>query len=300
MSFTLAALIALPAAVMFFGTLRWNTRARLAAWMICSAVVALSPTLIDVTNQFTATQRLLAALLSITLLVELYDTLQYPDRFIARGFRFYVLHLLNCLWLVIRREPPPRAQATDVAQCALAAILSCAAAAMFLGMFSMNWTFAPFVIEHSLKVATVFALLMPVAALGSAAWRLFIGSAWDAMDAPILARAPAEFWRRWNIPAQQFFAEYVFASAGGTHHPVRATLFTFFVSGAIHEYVFGIATGRFQGWQMLFFLVQGAAVALTSRWRPRGGMAITLAFNLTTSVWFFRSVAAAVPFYTKR
>ena len=57
------------------------------------------------------------------------------------------------------------------------------------------------------------------------------------------------------------------AERGG---PVFATLAVFAVSGLMHEYVFGVATGRVQGWQMLFFMVQGCAAAATLRVRPTG------------------------------
>lgn len=94
-------------------------------------------------------------------------------------------------------------------------------------------------------------------------------------------------------------------SAGGAKRPIRAILWTFFVSGLIHEYVFGIATGRLQGWQLLFFSLQGVAAAVTIRVRPRGwwilpAVAATLAFNLATQAIFGISVQQVVPFYSQR
>ena len=137
------------------------------------------------------------------------------------------------------------------------------------------------------------------------AYRLLGGTALDPMGNPITARTPAEFWRRWNHPAQQFLHEYAFMPAGGFRRAVRATMVTFGVSGLVHEYVFGIAAGRIQGCQLLFFSLQGCAVAATMRCRPSGRMSVlwiagTLVFNLATSVLFFQSVDAVLPFYWPR
>ncbi len=111
-----------------------------------------------------------------------------------------------------------------------------------------------------------------------------------------------QFWRRWNRPAQQFLEEYAFKPAGGPRHFIGATLVTFAVSGLAHEYVFDIAAGRILGWQMAFFALQGLAVVATRHVRPSarsrpGWLAATFAFNLLSSILFFRSVNAVVPFY---
>jgi len=125
------------------------------------------------------------------------------------------------------------------------------------------------------------------------------------MDNPFAARTPADFWRRYNRPAQQFFDEDVFQPLGGLRAPVRATLGTFAVSAVLHEYLFDIAVGRVQGYQMVFFVLQGLAVAATRRVKPRGWRAVawgagTLAFNLATSALFFASVNEILLFYTRR
>src|SRR5260370_20964948 len=83
--------------------------------------------------------------------------------------------------------------------------------------------------------------------------------------------------------------------AHGFRAPIRATLLTFAVSALVHEYVFGIVLGRVQGYQTVFFLLQGCAAAATLRIRPNGWSAMlwgaaTLGFNLATAVFFFASV----------
>jgi D-alanyl-lipoteichoic acid acyltransferase DltB (MBOAT superfamily) len=122
---------------------------------------------------------------------------------------------------------------------------------------------------------------------------------------PAMARTPADFWRRWNRPAQQFFHEYPFRAAGGAHRPIRGTLWAFVVSGLVHEYVFGIAAGAVQGWQMLFFGLHGLAAVATSRLRPRGWLVLpfvgsTIVFNIVLAVLFFKSVNSVLPFYSPR
>jgi hypothetical protein len=72
----------------------------------------------------------------------------------------------------------------------------------------------------------------------------------------------------------------------------------------MHEYIFGIAIGRVQGYQTAFFLLQGIAVAATARVKVRGWRAVpwtagTLGFNLVSSVLFFASRYSLVPFYSR-
>jgi D-alanyl-lipoteichoic acid acyltransferase DltB (MBOAT superfamily) len=125
------------------------------------------------------------------------------------------------------------------------------------------------------------------------------------MASPAAAPTPAEFWRRWNRSAQQFLQEYAFRPAGALRCPIRAIFVTFAASAVLHEYVFGIAIGQFQGWQALFFLSQGVAARLTFRSRPTGwgrvlGTFLTLIFNLAAAALFFQSVNAILPFYSPR
>jgi D-alanyl-lipoteichoic acid acyltransferase DltB (MBOAT superfamily) len=162
----------------------------------------------------------------------------------------------------------------------------------------------PFILEHCVKTVALFVALIPATAATAALWRLAGGRARDFMDAPLLAATPAEFWRRYNRPVQQFFYEDFFKRVGGLRSPVRATLVIFAVSALIHEYVFAVTLGRVQGYQTLFFLLQGLGVAATVRLRPAGWrvwlwIGATWIFNLTTSMFFFASVNGAFPFYSR-
>jgi hypothetical protein len=172
-----------------------------------------------------------------------------------------------------------------------------------VGLFRFDWSVVPFALEHSLKVPAVFLSVVLIGRTSAAAYRLLGGTALDPTKNPLAAQTPAQFWRRWNRPAQQFFHEYAFAPAGGVRRPALATLATFAVSGLVHEYVFGAAAGCVQGWQLLFFMLQGCAVVATMRIRPTGWAVPlwvmgTAAFNLLTAVLFFRSVDAVLPFYS--
>jgi D-alanyl-lipoteichoic acid acyltransferase DltB (MBOAT superfamily) len=125
------------------------------------------------------------------------------------------------------------------------------------------------------------------------------------MNRPILARTPADFWRRYNCPAHQYFREDIFRPLAARGRPIVGILAGFLVSGIVHEYLFWAASGRARGYQMAFFLVQGLAAALTARVALSGDRAIlgilgTLAFNLVCSTLFFLSMNEVFPFYVSR
>ena len=60
---------------------------------------------------------------------------------------------------------------------------------------------------------------------------------WAAID-------PADFWRRYNRPAQEFFREDVFRPLGGPRRPIRVALATFLVSALL------VASVR-EGWGLV-------------------------------------------------
>src|SRR5262249_16713012 len=155
------------------------------------------------------------------------------------------------------------------------------------------------------KVASVVLATVFSTNCAAYVWRLLGGVALTPMHAPQTAATPADFWRRWNRPAQQFLHEYAFPLGGGIRSPVRGPFPVFAVSGLVHEYVFGIASGSVQGWQFLFFAFHGIIAVTTRRIRPRGWVVIpciagTIALNLALAVLFFKSVDSAVPFYSPR
>jgi hypothetical protein len=303
MLFALAAVVvAHVAALAFFPALCLRGPCRTLFWLLCSAVVALSPCLVPLSSQ---AWRFVSTLVAVALLAKLYDLFRSGDLAFRRGIQFYLAWLPNSFWLVLRRNPPPNARRDDWNRLPLATIRSAACIAVLAGIFAFDWSNMSVVMEHSVKVIVTYSTVVSFAQTGAVAYRLSGGVALDPMLSPAGAPTPAEFWRRWNRPAQQLLETYAFRPAGGLHHPVRATLVTFAISAGVHEYVFGIAAHRIQGWQAGFFLVQGVVAAASIRLRPAGwwlvfGRFLTIAFNLATSALFFQSVNSVLPFYSPR
>lgn len=176
---------------------------------------------------------------------------------------------------------------------------------MMAGVFRIDWHRHRFITEHCTKAASFFPVIQFLPNVLAAAARLSGLPATNFAGPFFLARTPAEFWRGYNRPVNQFFNEHVFKPAGGRSRPLMVMLFVFVVSGIIHEYIFDVPAGRVLGSQMLFFLIQGFAVVATMRLRPRGWRAagmvlLTFAFNLATARIFLASMNAVVPFYVNR
>jgi hypothetical protein len=250
--------------------------------------------------------RFFAAVAAVTVVVKLYD-LQLDSRRGSRPSLVPFASFLGNPFSLVRRRlaDEPRPAARENLLRLGGGILGLSAGTAFLvGLFRVDWERYPFLAEHASKVAAFYVALVSGLDTLAALWRVSGGVARDYMDNPFLARTPADFWRRYNRPMQQFFWEDVFKPVGGLRAPVRATLLVFVVSAVLHEYVFGIAIGRVQGYQTAFFLLQGAAVAATARVKARGWREVpwtagTLSFNLVSSVLFFASMNGLVPFYSR-
>jgi hypothetical protein len=297
--FALAAAIALAAALAYYPALRLHQRTRTFVWLVCSAIVGLSPCLIPLNAK---PLRFVASLLAINLLVKLYDVHKEARPDLHLSMLSYLAYLPNGAWLVLRRKPNRPPMRHDLFSLLVRVPAALLAVIVCMILFWINGSVV-LPLEHVSKVIAAVAAVVLTLNAAAAVWRLLGGTAMDLMRNPFVAVTPADFWRRWNIPAHQFLNEYAFKPAGGLRNPVRATLFTFFISGIVHEFVFGIAAGRVQGWQFLFFMLQGTAVVSTMRIRPRGRTKIlwiagTEAFNLASSVLFFMSVNQVLPFYS--
>lgn len=172
------------------------------------------------------------------------------------------------------------------------------------GMFRVDWSGRHFLAEHVGKVIPFMLSITFGLTAAAAGWRLCGGTARDYMDKPLAARIPAEFWRRYNRCMQQFFWQDIFKTNGGRRAPIRTMLMVFALSALLHELIFFAAIGRVQGYQTVFFVVQGLAAALTARVKVKGWWTIpwtvgTLVFNLVSSVLFFASIHGVVPFYSR-
>lgn len=291
------------AAVSAFPGLTLGGRKRAVLLLGLGVPISLSPLWIPLDAPFL---RFLAALNATALLVKLHDLHVSASRSLYPGFRTFIAFLPNPFSVVWRRLPEETRPTLRQNLLRLGQTLwrTALAASIYAWLSRRDWQEAPLVLEHCTKTVSLFLVLIPGSALVATLWRLAGGRAREFMDAPLLATTPAEFWRRYNRPAQQFFYEDVFKWAGMHKSPARAVLATFAVSALVHEYVFGILLGRVQGYQTLFFLLQGLAVVATMRlqpqhWRVWPSIGATWIFNLTTSVLFFASVNGVFPFYSR-
>jgi hypothetical protein len=290
-------------ALFFFPTLRWPGGRRTFVLIALGVPIALSPLWIPLEKP---PLRMLAAMNATAILAKLYDLHVTANRSIRPGFPAFAAFLPNWFSIVWRRlaaEPSPTTRQNLIAL--FHALWKTAVAIALLKWLShQDWREVPFLLEHCAKALALFLVIIPSSAIGTSLWRLGGGKARDFMDAPLLAATPARFWRRYNRPAQQFFYENIFKPAGGLKAPLRATIVTFIVSALVHEYVFGIALERIQGYQTVFFLLQGLAVAATIRSRPVTwlywpALAATWIFNLLASVFFLASISYIFPFYSR-
>jgi hypothetical protein len=298
----MATAASLTSALMMRTALHLSREVRGFAWFGTSLLVAASPCLLPTTAQ---PQRLLATLVAIILVAKLYDIWRQPQTVRAWRLRKYALYLVNGFWLTSPYPPPRTSPMTDRRKLLRSGTLSLLLLNACGWAFSYDWWEVPFFGEHCFKVTVVILTVVHLVNAIAAAWRLAGGAALDPMRNPVAARTPADFWRRWNVPVYQFLQVYVFRPSGGARHPRRGLLCAFAVSGVLHEYVFAMASGRLQGYQLMFFALQGLAAAVTLRWRPSGWRAGlltagTATFNLLTALLFFRSVDTVLSFYSPR
>lgn len=108
-----------------------------------------------------------------------------------------------------------------------------------------------------------------------------------------VSKSLSEFWTKWNTPWTRFFYRYVFLASGGRRRYHRGVLLTFFVSGAVHEYLFDVTLGRVQGTVLLFFMVHALLILLfqrSGRWlRTRYG----LRYQRVKGRWYFPTLQRA-------
>jgi len=301
LSIFLALAAAFALAACFYPALALGPRGRIAYAFVLGLGIALTPLLIPAGSRFA---RLVVACLAASYVMKLIDLHFGALRGRRVDFRSFLAFLANPLQLVQRnigneRQPSIRANRRDWLRSLAGLLLS--VALLQLTAF-VDWSAWPFLLEHAVRAGVAFLIVLFLFQQLAALARMMGAYAIDPEDRPFLARTPAEFWRRYNRWVSQFLQEDVFNPLGGRRHPVRGMMSVFALSGLGHEYVFYIATGRVQGYQMAFFLLQGAAVVATLRVRPKGRAALawgtaTWTFNLLSSVLFFASVQGVWPIY---
>jgi hypothetical protein len=287
-------------------TFRWieplRDRWRIVAWLAIAIPTTLIPLLVPLD---TKPIRFVASLVTITTLVKLFDAVRTPGGLSALGTRSSLAYCVNGFWHVLKRPPAVVERSLDIRRLMIGLPMTALVVALTSAVFRIDWSRHSVVVEHVVKTPLFVLAVALTANVISCFWRLAGGVGLLPMRNIVAARTPAEFWQRWNVPSQQFFLEDVFLPLGGRRHPVRATLVTFLISGVIHEYVVGIAAGHVTGLQVLFFLLQGVAVALSRqrKFQVRSrtlSVGMTLAFNISTAALFFVSLNTVLSFYIDR
>ena len=94
------------------------------------------------------------------------------------------------------------------------------------------------------------------------------------MSAPLHSTSLTEFWgKQWNLGFRQLAHELIFRPLYRTLGAGTAGFFVFVVSGLIHDLVISLPTRGGYGLPTLYFLLQGAGVAVErSRFGGRFGL----------------------------
>lgn len=102
-------------------------------------------------------------------------------------------------------------------------------------------------------------------------WRAFGVNAEPIMKAPLLSRSLSEFWsERWNRAFNKLANHYFFKTSFRTIGFRTGILFTFLMSGLIHELVISVPARGGYGLPTLYFLIQGLGILIErSRWAKR-------------------------------
>jgi len=163
-----------------------------------------------------------------------------------------------------------------------------------------------FLVDHACKVLLFILTVESLSRVLFALERLAGFDTTPVIRNMFLARTPADFWRRYNSRVHDWLFQNVFLPAGGRRAPVRGIVAVFAFSAVLHELMFGIATSRFDGRQLAFFLLQIPGVLASGaleRFARRNGTpglvvthAFTIAFMAATSVLFFTNLSRVFPF----
>ena len=290
------------AAAASWPALRWTGRKR-AAWFVALAAIGMVlPLAINADHRVS---RLVAALWASWMTSKLLDLHSgvRPDERLGGGE--FLLYLVNPFWTAHLLRPPRPPRRDDVRRLIWRAASAVVLVVASVPVFRFQWARLPFVLEHAVKTLLFILTVAAVTNTLAVMWRLAGGRGIDAMRSPLAASTPADFWRRWNLPARQFFRAYGFAAFGGRRRTVTAAVLTFLASALGHEYIFSIAAGRLQGLQTAFFLISGVAAVATLRlratgWRRAAWTTGSLAFLLITTMLFGLSLNEIVPIYDAR
>jgi hypothetical protein len=159
------------------------------------------------------------------------------------------------------------------------------------------------VLDSLLKSCEVYLLAtsgnhLLICAFGLAGYRVF-----DGFRYPLLARSIFDFWGRYNVCIHRWLKRHIFRPVVRSgRSPATAVLAAFAFSGVGHELIFLPAAPELLGWQLAFFMLQGAGAivgaglgrayqARVRRRLPRSiAVAATVAFVLATAPLFLHCI----------
>lgn len=285
-----------------------------AAW--CLAPIPLAcPLLIPADQVIT---RALTALPCTDLCLRITDYLRHSRRsaegFVSRDYRRFLFPfpaLLVTFRNHQRRLPGPVPPSPEIARVLLGGAGFAAALLLVLDLADNSALRSSHLLDHLTKLGIFVVAIESMSRMLFGLERLAGFDTRPIARNIILSRTPAEFWsRRYNHRVSEWLELNVFHPAGGRRHPVRGTLLVCFVSGVLHELMFGIATSRFDGYQFTFFFLQGPAIlasvplerlARRSTAAAVAGHVLTILWMATTSLLFFHGVDRVFPFlYTSK
>ncbi|MFC1575088.1 hypothetical protein ACFL5A_00375 [Gemmatimonadota bacterium] len=293
-----AACTAYGTSLLFFPALRTPPRVRVSVFMCLAGLIALTPWIVPAEDRIA---RFFVALYAGVLVLKMWDLHVGVGRSVSPSWTEFLGFMANLLSLVHRRtgfERRPSLRQDGAKFFKSLALGSLGLLALF-SLLRLEWNSIPFLVEHLLKATAFFLGAAGFISAAAAAFRLLGAYAPEPMDRPLLARSPADFWRRYNRWIGEGLREDLFRLIGGRRRPLLATLVVLLVSGALHEFVFFLAIGEIHGYQLAFFSLQGVAVAMTLRWTPHRmvGVGATFTFNALSSVLFFASIHGLMPLY---
>lgn len=235
---------------------------------------------------------------------KLLDAATAPTVWKTRTLGDWASYLINPFVLCFRRHllDRPRPASANRALCLRGAAQIGVGGAVLYWAFTTDWDNGLFWLEHGTKLVGVYLALFDGGFVAINGLLGVCGGAYMVFCRhPVLARTPADFWRRYNRDAGRFLTEHVYARLGWL--PVSARIgMVFMANGLLHEYLVLAICGRVVGVVLAFFAIQALAVALTWRMRPTGFAAViatlvTISFNVATSVLFFLGVNSILPWY---
>ncbi len=290
-------------AILFGGI--WTTRIswRRPVLILSATLILLLPILLRPEMPFLRFLEACSALLVVFKMHDLHCSARYGSPPSWLDFFLFLLHPFTLVQRKLSEEPRP-STGQNISCLVRGMILSAVGFFAFRESMRSDLGVISFVVEYVAKTTSFYVLVYGIHEVVLALWRLPGWRGRAILTNIFTAPTPAEFWRRYNRWVGQAFYENVFKPMGGWKSPARATLVVFVITAVMHEYVFTVATGRLQGYQLSFFMLQGVAVLLTQRWKPKGWMAVlgvigTLIFNLSSGTLFFASWCQILPWYSE-